>query len=144
MIVRCQNWENKLVYDKKTGGKFMILLDPSLKEDLMSGLSKDPHAILGMHYYGDVLVIRVYNPRSRMVVIRDIHTLECFNTDMIDERGLFECKLYGNKKEFAYELIHTTHDGHTYTVIDPYAFLPTISDYDLYLLNQGNHHKFYE
>ena len=52
---------------------------------------------------------------------------------IIDE-GLFECVITDRETHFKYELIHTTKEGHTYSVIDPYCFWPTISDYDLYLL----------
>jgi len=60
-----------------------------------------------------------------------------------DERGFFEAVIEAPDL-FAYQLVHTTTDGASYTVYDPYAFLPTVSDYDTYLFNQGNHHCIYE
>jgi len=60
-----------------------------------------------------------------------------------DERGFFEAVIEAPDL-FAYQLVHTTTDGASYTIYDPYAFLPTVSDYDTYLFNQGNHHRIYE
>ncbi len=122
----------------------MFPLNRFLVDELMNGLSKDPHALLGMHSDDDSLVIRVYNPHSKSITVRDVHTSETFPMTLVDERGLFEYQFLGDKKPFAYELDHITQEGITYTVADPYAFWPTVSDYDLYLFNQGNHHRIYE
>lgn len=122
----------------------MLTLDHSLADELMNGICKDPHKILGMHSDEDSLAVRVYNPHSQSITIRDIQTQETFPMTLMDERGLFEYLFEGNKQPFTYELDHVTKDGIAYTVMDPYAFWPTISDYDLYLFNQGNHHRIYE
>ena len=112
--------------------------------ELAEGRSKDPHRILGLHMDDDGAVIRAFNPSSRAIDIKNIFTGQLYHMTLLDNRGLFECRISGISQFFAYELIHTTNQGHTYSVIDPYAFWPTITDYDLYLFNQGNHHKIYE
>ncbi len=113
-------------------------------EELISGCSKNPHALLGQHLIDNEMVVRVFNPHSRSITVRDLHSLDTFALTRIDERGLFEGHIKERQQPFAYELIHTTHENHTYSVIDPYAFWPTVADYDLYLFNQGNHHRIYE
>lgn len=113
-------------------------------EELISGNCKNPHDILGMHKEKDKIVVRVFNAHSNNVVLKDIHTGETYQMDLIHEKGLFEIIISNGGKFFKYELIHTTEDGHTYSVIDPYSFWPTISEYDLYLFNQGNNHRIYE
>jgi 1,4-alpha-glucan branching enzyme len=112
--------------------------------DLINGNSKDPHALLGMHRENNKIVVRAYNVHSESIVIKDIHTGETYEMNRIVDEGLFECIIADRDTPFRYELIHTTKDGHTYSVIDPYSFWPTISDYDLYLFNQGNNHRIYE
>ncbi len=112
--------------------------------DLKSGNSKNPHALLGMHTENYKIVVRVFNVHSESIVVKDIHSGETYQMNRIIEEGLFECVIADRDTPFKYELIHTTKDGHTYSVIDPYSFWPTISDYDLYLFNQGNNHRVYE
>jgi len=113
-------------------------------EEIINGYSKNPHAILGMHFEDDTTIIRCFNPNSVSIAVKDVHTSKSYDMKVIDKRGLFECRIPGNTEPFLYELVHTTKDKHTYSVIDPYAFLPTISDYDTYLFNQGNNHRIYE
>jgi len=112
--------------------------------DLINGNSKDPHALLGMHIENNKIVVRVFNVHSKSIVVKDIHTGKTYEMNRIIDEGLFECVITDRDTPFKYELIHTTKDGHTYSVIDPYCFWPTISDYDLYLFNQGNNHRIYE
>ncbi|MCX7771863.1 MAG: 1,4-alpha-glucan branching protein GlgB [Clostridia bacterium] len=116
----------------------------ALTEEIFEGRSKNPHAILGIHHTDEGMVIRAYHPQTKSIMIKDIHTTETFAMERIDERGLFECLIPQRQQPFGYELGHTTWENHTYSVLDPYSFWPTVSDYDLYLFNQGNHHRIYE
>ncbi|HOL84562.1 MAG TPA: 1,4-alpha-glucan branching protein GlgB [Thermoclostridium caenicola] len=115
----------------------------SLIELTIQGLNKNPHAVLGMHSLDGAVVVRVFNPHSQKVTVRDVHSGRCYPMEKTDERGFFEAVIEAPDL-FAYQLVHTTTDGASYTVYDPYAFLPTVSDYDTYLFNQGNHHCIYE
>jgi len=115
----------------------------NLIELTIQGLNKNPHGILGMHPLDGAVVVRVFNPHSQTVTIRDVHSGRCYPMEKIDNRGFFEAVI-DVPDLFVYQLVHTTTDGITYTVYDPYSFLPTVSDYDTYLFNQGNHHRIYE
>ena len=112
--------------------------------ELISGNSKNPHALLGMHAEEGKIVIRAFNVLSESIVVKDVHTGKTYQMNSVHEKGLFEIVIFDRETPFIYELIHTMPDGHTYSVIDPYSFWPTISDYDLFLLNQGNNHRIYE
>ena len=114
-----------------------------LIELTIQGLNKNPHGILGMHPLDGAVVVRVFNPHSQTVTIRDVHSGRCYPMEKIDNRGFFEAVI-DVPDLFVYQLVHTTTDGTAYTVYDPYSFLPTVSDYDTYLFNQGNHHRIYE
>jgi 1,4-alpha-glucan branching enzyme len=63
--------------------------------------------------------------------------------ERIDDRGFFQLTVEESDL-FPYQLVHTTTEGAIYTAYDPYSFLPTLSDYDTFLFNQGNHHYIYE
>ncbi len=58
--------------------------------------------------------------------------------------GIFECFLEGRSKHFPYRLRVTDPQGAVSQIYDPYAAWPTLSEDDLYLINQGNHHHIYD
>lgn len=121
-------------------------LSHTLLEELYAGDSKDPHRILGMHPTSEGLSVRVYNPHSAQISLIDLTMVESEPLPLtkMDDRGLFEINLSHRKEPFPYIVEHVTPSGHTYRVSDPYAFVPSVSDYDLYLFNEGKHHKAYE
>ena len=121
----------------------MALTDLTQMNLTIQGYNKNPHEILGMHIVDGTTIVRVFNPHSQKVSVKDIHSGQSFNMNRIDERGFFELVIKSGEL-FEYMLEHTTNEGITYNVYDPYAFLPSVSDYDLYLFNQGNQHKVYE
>ena len=60
----------------------------------------------------------------------------------IDQRGFFSKKLR-RKKHFDYQL-KVTHGEHHQIIADAFAFNASISDFDLHLLAQGDHHYAYK
>jgi len=107
------------------------------------GLNRDPHVVLGMHRADGRVVVRVFNPHSASVMVKGLHNGSLYPMEMTDERG-FHQVMIDEPDLFPYQLVHTTREGNTYTTYDPYSFLPTLSDYDTYLFNRGNHHRIYE
>ena len=62
----------------------------------------------------------------------------------LHDDGFFEALCADRSVLFGYRLRITNHEDHTWTIVDPYCFLPVLSDYDLQLLGEGNHHRSYE
>jgi 1,4-alpha-glucan branching enzyme len=58
--------------------------------------------------------------------------------------GLFEVFIPGRTEVCAYELRAASADGRVRQFRDPYCFLPTLGDQDLYLFNEGNEHRIYD
>jgi 1,4-alpha-glucan branching enzyme len=58
--------------------------------------------------------------------------------------GVFEIRLKGRRELFAYRLEMFFPGGTSTTTHDPYCFLPTIGDLDLYLLGELKHQRPYE
>ena len=58
--------------------------------------------------------------------------------------GLFEVFIPRRKEHFRYQLRLRTPNGETHQIHDPYSFLPTLGDQDLYLFNEGNEHRIYD
>jgi 1,4-alpha-glucan branching enzyme len=60
-----------------------------------------------------------------------------------DPSGLWEALLPKAKLPLSYELEVKYADGNTYTVRDPYAFLPTLGELDIHLVMEGRHEDLY-
>ncbi len=107
---------------------------------LMCGDHTNPHRILGMHKEGNRYVIRARFPEaSKMEILCKYH--KPHSMVRIEETDIFEGHL--TKKE-NYRLQAHFSSGTTFEFEDPYQFRPTLSNEDLYLFNQGNHHRIYE
>lgn len=58
--------------------------------------------------------------------------------------GFFEVVIKNRKKIFPYQFKKVRTDGEITRFHDSYSFLPTLTDFDIYLFNGGDHHKIYE
>ncbi len=61
----------------------------------------------------------------------------------IAPEGLYEVFLRDHPKVFRYQLRAKYPNGEMRQFYDPYCFLPTVSEQDLYLFNEGNEHRIY-
>ena len=59
--------------------------------------------------------------------------------ERIHEDGFFEVIIPDREEWFRYRLECTDYQGNSWHTYDPYAFSPTISEYDRYLFGEGNH-----
>ncbi len=109
----------------------------------------DPFSILGAHpflYNGQMVVaVRAFHPNAKRMWIAERNDpnnkkeMHRFTTD-----GFFEVFFENTGEVFPYFIIKEHYDGTQVTFIDPYSFLPTLTDFDLYLFNAGDHHRIYE
>jgi 1,4-alpha-glucan branching enzyme len=118
-------------------------LDEYRVEAIISGYDRNPHEILGMHIAQDA-AIRAYIPNAESILVINEKDGTCASMDKRDPRGFFSVVFNGVTSPFPYKYSITDSTGHRYEAYDPYSFWPTISEYDLYLFNQGNHHRIYE
>jgi 1,4-alpha-glucan branching enzyme len=101
-----------------------------------------PHSVLGIHQEGEAVVIRTYRPDAlKIEVVPDFGG----RIPMAHKKGgVFEARLNGKKDVFSY-LLEVTYPGNqTFTLRDPYSFLPTIGDMDLYFAGEGRHERLWE
>lgn len=122
----------------------ILLPEEKLLEELLKGRMTDPHSILGMHEYADGILIRVFDPEAERVSVRfgDGFQKELPLT-RIHPEGLFAVG-FPQKEFFPYQVEKHFSNGSVYCARDPYSFLPTIGEMDLYLFNSGEHHRVYE
>ncbi len=132
-----------------------VIITKSELKSFLAARQGQPHTFLGMH--------RVGRGRNRGVVVRAFlqDAVECSVIDARDRaalmaggaarwpmerlapEGFFEVLLPEPAEVFRYQLRARLGSGEIRQGYDPYAFLPVISDQDLYLFNEGNEHRIY-
>ncbi len=105
---------------------------------VVAGRHSDPFTFLGPHKDKDRTVLRVLMPHaSRVVAIQDGEREQ--ELIRIDDSGLFS----GPIKNERYRLRARFGDSEV-ELEDPYRFPPLLTDFDLYLLGEGNHLRIYD
>lgn len=102
----------------------------------------NPHSVLGAHPSKAGVVIRAFRPEAKVVTVIDDKNKRHVMIRR-DPRGLFELLLEDRKETFSYQL-EIQYENDTFTVRDPYTFLPTLGEMDLYLLGEGRHEELYQ
>lgn len=111
-------------------------------QKLLHHVHTSPHNILGCHPSPTGTMVRVYRPGADSVSV----LLEDGSEIAMDKNhpeGLFEKAFPEPKGVFPYRL-KVRYGRETFTVQDPYRFMPTLGEMDLYLFNQGSHEELHE
>src|SRR5919197_3414249 len=106
----------------------------------MIELGANPHSVLGAHEADGGVVVRAYRPEAQAVRVQPAGV----EAELKDPAGLWEALLPKAKLPLSYELEVEYPDGNTFTVRDPYSFLPTLGELDLHLALEGSHEELYE
>jgi len=116
---------------------------------LLKARHPQPHAVLGMHaaevngQKGVVVRAFLENVRSCEVVDYLAQPERRYPLARVEGTGFFEGFIAGRPAVFAYQLRVERSNGEIRQFFDPYCFLPSLSEADLYLINQGNDHQVY-
>ena len=125
----------------------MILTDAEL-QSLVQVQHRSPHQLLGMHPLGDGsgVVVRAFLPGAAKVEIVPTHEKDKPRIALtrLSDAGVFEGVSKAASRVYAYDLLITDARGHQVTTRDPYSFLPTLGEMDLYLFGQGNERRIYD
>ena len=104
-------------------------------------LGANPHGVLGAHEAEDGgVVVRTLRPEAQAVRVQPAG----IEAELKDPAGLWEALLPKARLPLKYELEVEYPDGNTFTVRDPYSFLPTLGELDLHLAMEGRHEQLYE
>ncbi len=105
----------------------------------------NPHGVLGYHEPHDSngSAIRAFFPNAASMEVVFLDTHELFRMDKIREEGFFHV-LFTTKKRQPYQFRLTNSHGHSWLQKDPYRHSSFLSEYDLYLFSEGNHHRLYQ
>ncbi len=125
----------------------MILTDSELSS-LVHIHHRCPHQLLGMHPLGDGtgIVARAFLPHAAKVELVPTHEKDKprIKLKRLNKAGVFEGVSQAVNRVYAYDLIVTDRDGNQVQGRDPYSFLPTLGEADLFLFGQGNERRIYE
>ncbi|MCC6416600.1 MAG: 1,4-alpha-glucan branching protein GlgB [Opitutaceae bacterium] len=125
-----------------------MIISESELTSLLEARHATPHDLLGLHYSNASgkrgLVARALLRDAATCELVELGRGEAHVMERLAPEGLFELLLPRRRKHFAYELRVTDYRGVTRSVRDPYTFLPTLGEQDLYLFNEGNEHRVYE
>ncbi|MDZ7577517.1 MAG: 1,4-alpha-glucan branching protein GlgB [Candidatus Nanopelagicales bacterium] len=113
-----------------------VPVDTSELDRLVDGAHHDPHSLLGPHKYQDAITVRVLRPlaESVRVIVGDKHY------DLKHEhRGVWVGVL--PIPEVPDYSLDVTFDGRSAASDDPYRFLPTLGEIDIYLIGEGRHEE---
>jgi 1,4-alpha-glucan branching enzyme len=103
----------------------------------------NPHSVLGAHPAPDGVVIRAYRPAACAITAL-VHGGERVELEQIHAGGVFEGLAPGAELPMGYRLEVDYGDAGTFTIDDPYSFLPTLGELDLHLIGEGRHEELYE
>ncbi len=125
-------------------------LTASLLSKILNAKEREPHSLLGMHpaKLGGKkgVVVRAFlqdADHCEVVIVGDGAEEFRFPLEKIDEAGFFEGFTDQLKTVQPYRLRIGQPNGEIRQFYDPYSFLPTLGEQDLYLFNQGNEHFIY-
>ncbi|MDR1759735.1 MAG: 1,4-alpha-glucan branching protein GlgB [Fibrobacter sp.] len=108
---------------------------------------RDPFAVLGIHPLetdkGIKTTVRIYQPQASFVYGELLESGEEFDFIKLGDTGFYEATLDREPDPFFYKLHITLTNGIQYSIIDPYLFLPVLSEYDRHLMSAGTHYELY-
>jgi 1,4-alpha-glucan branching enzyme len=120
----------------------MIIAKDTLKR-LVDARHHHPHEVLGMHPHKSGLVVRALLQDIESCEVVDTASDKRYALKRISGSDLFEGTIPKRAEVFRYRLRVERPNGEIHQFFDPYSFLPSLSDDDLYLFNKGDDHRVY-
>ncbi|MFF0152260.1 1,4-alpha-glucan branching protein GlgB [Micromonospora sp. NPDC005203] len=104
-------------------------------DQLITGATHDPHALLGAHPAEGSTTIRTMRRGAGDVVLLvgdERHPMK-----RVHDAGVFETQVDGTVLDYRVEVDGTAHD-------DPYRYPPTLGELDLHLIREGRHERLWD
>ena len=117
---------------------------------LLEARHASPHSLLGMHpwtykrSHGVVARAMVRGAEQCEIVDLASEPWKKFPMTKIAPEGVFEVFIPKRPEVFRYQVRAAYPGGEIRQFLDPYCFLPTLGEQDVYLFNEGNEHRIYE
>ncbi|MFA5263382.1 MAG: 1,4-alpha-glucan branching protein GlgB [Opitutaceae bacterium] len=124
-----------------------MLLPKHELHKFLTATHSTPHDWLGMRQASqgksNGVVARAFLRDAAACEVVDSATGKKWEMTMLAPEGFFEVFIPKRTRVFGYMLRARQHNGEFRQFFDPYCFLPTLGDQDLYLFNEGNEHRIY-
>ena len=126
----------------------IVIISPAELASFIEARNACPHDFLGMrpHKKGrsQGVLVRAFIREAKACSVVDLAKNTDVEMEMLATEGFFEVFIPRRKEVYAYQLRVMMHSGEIRQFYDPYSFLPTLSEQDLYLFNEGNEHRIYK
>ena len=110
--------------------------------------TRSPHQLLGMHPLSDGsgVVVRAVAPNAARIEVQPVQEKDkpAFELARVSNTDVFEGTSNGSGRVYAYDLVITGKAGEVRRTRDPYSFLPTLGEADLYLFGKGDERRIYD
>ena len=117
-------------------------------DQIVHSAHPDPFEILGAHVVksgnNSFVAIRAFLPDAAEAAVIDLETDEQYPMKRLHRDGFFEATVRNRTEIFPYRLKKVDDRGAAVIFVDPYSFMPVLSDFDLYLMAEGTHSNQYE
>ena len=128
---------------KRAAPRPTALGDPVALARLVAGTHHDPHSVLGAHPVPEGLIVRAYHPDATLA--------ECLVPDEppvammpLGVPGTFGVLLKGKSLPLRYRFRFRFAGGGVWEQDDPYRFLPSLGEMDIYLISEGTHRRLWD
>jgi 1,4-alpha-glucan branching enzyme len=120
-------------------------IKPKDMQVLNDFMCADPFSILGSHPIskGSKISIRVFISGAKAISGQSLDESRKFDFVKLGNSGFFEAQIEEKYEHFLYRLNIELENGVKYSVLDPYAFPPVLTDFDLHLMQSGVHYELY-
>ncbi len=98
----------------------------------------DPFTVLGRHDQGDTELFRAFIPRAETIFLGS----DGPEMQRLQGTDLFELSVAKTTVSSENQLVWIDKQGQKHQTVDPYRFLPQLSDFDLHLFSEGKHWAF--
>jgi 1,4-alpha-glucan branching enzyme len=120
---------------------------PEQIDQIVWNQHQDPFAVLGPHQIEHngkpVWAVRAYLPKANAAWVVCPADRTEYPMQAAHHSHFFECTI--DTKELANYQLRIQEGEHERVIYDPYAFnSPTLTDFDIHLFAEGNHHRIYE
>ena len=117
-------------------------------DSLVEARQRSPHQLLGLHPLADGsgLIARALVPDAAKVELQPVHEKDkpVIKLKRIPKTDVFEGATTEADRVYAYDLVVTDKAGALRRTRDPYSFLPTLGQADLYLFGKGDERRIYD
>src|SRR5829696_3163026 len=109
---------------------------------VVEGWSYDPHGVLGTHFTSAGWVVRTLRPDAVSVAVLDEDGAR-YEARQLHGGGIYEAQLPQQPGDYRIEVAYQG-GAESYTVDDPYRWMPTLGELDQHLIREGRHERLWD